>query len=188
MASISFVSMESQLPEEYKADKFDKYRSLLLGRGKPTDKQKVQLDRYHQAWTLVISGYSHTSAANILLSTSVVDSFPTGMRIVRECLQVYATLKDTSKAGQKVAAAENHRRLAKKLEQQEKWLEASIVHEKADKLLGLDKEDKFQGLDPKDFLRPAILVFTTDAAELDKGDVTQDTDYEEIKESDGEEE
>ena len=110
------------------------------------------------------------------------------MRIVRECLQVYATLKDTSKAGQKVAAAENHRRIAKKLEQQEQWLAASMVHEKADKLLGLDKEDKFQGLDPKDFLRPAILVFTTDAAELDKRDVTQDAEYEEIEESDGEEE
>jgi hypothetical protein len=179
--------MESHLPEEYKGDKFDRFRLLLMGRGKPTDKQKEQLNRYHQAWTLVISGYSNTAAATALLTNGVVESFPTGMRIVRESLLVYATLKDTSKAGQKIAAAENHRRLAKKLEEQEQWLAASIVHEKADKLLGLDKEDKFQGLDPKDFLRPAILVFTTDAAELDKGDVTQDTDYEEIEESDGEE-
>jgi hypothetical protein len=177
--------MESQLPAEYKADKFDKYRALLLGRGKPTKKQKIQLDRYHQAWTLVISGYSHTASATILLNSSVVDSFPTGMRIVRECLQVYSTLKDTSKQGQKIAAAENHRRIAKELEKKGEWLAASIVHEKADKLLELDKVDKFKGLDPNDFLRPAIIVFTTDDSELDKPDTTQDTTYEEIE--DGEE-
>lgn len=168
-----------------KPDKFDKYRALVLGEKKPTAKQAIMLERFAQAWTFLCNGYTKTMAAKALFNNGLVDSIPTGMRIVKETEHIYGMAMDTSKKGQKAASAENQRRIALKLEKEGKLLEASIVHEKADKLLGLDKEVMGERADPREWQRPIAIIFTTDDSELEK---TEDVGYQELDEDDYEEE
>lgn len=168
-----------------KPDKYDKYRALVLGEKKPTPKQAIMMERFAQAWAFLCNGYTKTMAAKALFNNGLVDSVPTGMRIVKETEYIYGMAMDTSKKGQKAASAENQRRIALKLEKQDKLLEASIVHEKADKLLGLDKEAMNDRSDPKEWMRPIAIVFTTDDSHLEK---TEDVGYEELGDYDDEEE
>ena len=100
--------------------------------------------------------------------------------IVRESTLLYGSIEEVDKKGQRVIAVENYKLLANLARRNGDIGAAIRAQEKADKLLGLFEAEK-SVLDPKAFLIPVPMDFSTDPAVLREQE-TQDADYEDVTE------
>lgn len=166
-----------------KPDKLDKYRMHLVDGAELRQDEVEMLAKYRKAHSLLCLGFSRNQVLATLeqefdLSQSQLYA------IVRESTLLYGSIEEVDKKGQRVIAVENYKLLANLARQNGDIGAAIRAQEKADKLLGLFEAEK-SVLDPKAFLIPVPMDFSTDPAVLREQE-TQDTDYEDVTEPEDE--
>ena len=166
-----------------KPDKLDKYRMHLVDGAELRQDEVEMLAKYRKAHSLLCLGFSRNQVLATLeqefdLSQSQLYA------IVRESTLLYGSIEEVDKKGQRVIAVENYKLLANLARRNGDIGAAIRAQEKADKLLGLFEAEK-SVLDPKAFLIPVPMDFSTDPAVLREQE-TQDTDYEDVTEPEDE--
>lgn len=162
-----------------KGDKLDKYRSHLVdGLDLKPDEQEM-LAKYRKAHALLCLGFGR----NQVLATLEKEfdlSQPQLYAIVRESVMLYGSIEEVDKKGQRVISHENYKLLANLARKNGDIGAAIRAQENADKLLGLFEAEKTV-IDPKAFLIPMPMSFSTDPAVLREQE-TEDIDFEEVGE------
>ncbi len=162
-----------------KPDKLDKYRLHLVDGAELKEEEVAMLAKYRKAHSLLCLGFSR----NQVLATLEKEydlSQPQLYAIVRESVTLYGSVEEVDKKGQRVIAIENYKLLANLACRQGDLGAAIRATENADKLQGLFEPEKTV-LDPKAFLIPVPMDFSTDPAVL-RAQETEDTDYEDVTE------
>lgn len=164
-------------------DKLDRYRGHILeGRSLKPDELK-QLSRYRKAWGLLATGYSKLQVITTM-QTDRLDPLSESQlyRIVADALKLYGGLEEIDKKAERVIAYENYKLMANLARSAGDYKTAIRAQELADKISGLFEPTK-AAMDPKAFLVPVPMLFSTDKAvfEAQEKDETEDIDYEEAE-------
>jgi len=163
-----------------KPDKLDVYRSYLMDGAELKPDQLEMLARYRKAHGLLCLGFSRPQVLAALEKEYEL-SQPQLYAIIRESVALYGSIEEVDKKGERTIAHANYKLIAN-LARKEGNLSAAIrAQENADKLLGLFDQDKTV-LDPKAFLVPVPMDFSTDPAVLREQE-TEDIDFEEVEET-----
>jgi hypothetical protein len=161
-----------------KPDKLDKYRLHLVD-GEPLKPDELEmLAKYRKAHGLLCLGFSR----NQVLAT-LEQEYDLGQSqlyaIVRESITLYGSIEEVDKKGQRTISVENYKLLANLARKNGDIGNAIRATELADKLQGLFEAEK-SVLDPKAFLIPVPMDFSTDPADFLAQEKTEDTDYEDV--------
>lgn len=160
-----------------KPDKLDKYRLHLVDGAELKPDEVEMLAKYRKAHALLCLGFGR----NQVLAT-LEKEYELGQSqlyaIVRESVALYGSIEEVDKKGQRVISHENYKLLANLARKNGDIGNAIRAQENADKLLGLFENDKTV-LDPKAFLIPVPMDFSTDPAVLREQE-TQDIDFEDV--------
>jgi hypothetical protein len=160
-----------------KPDKLDKYRAHLIDGAELKSEETEMLAKYRKAHSLLCLGFGRHQVLATLEKEYEL-SQPQLYAIVRESITLYGSIEEVDKKGQRLISIENYKLLAN-LARRNGDMHASIrASELADKLLGLFEAEKTL-LDPKAFLIPVPMDFSTDPAVLREQE-TEDTDYEDV--------
>ena len=160
-----------------KPDKLDKYRVHLVDGGELKEDELQMLAKYRKAHSLLCLGFGR----NQVLATLEKEydlSQPQLYAIVRESIKLYGSIEEVDKKGERTISHENYKLLANLARKNGDIGNAIRAQENADKLLGLFENDKTV-LDPKAFLIPVPMDFSTDPAVLREQE-TQDIDFEDV--------
>jgi hypothetical protein len=160
-----------------KPDKLDKYRTHLLDGAELKEEELEMLAKYRKAHGLLCLGF----ARNQVLATLEKEyelSQPHLYAIVRDSIALYGSIEEVDKKGQRVISHENYKLMANIARKNGDIGNAIRAQENADKLLGLFESDKTV-IDPKAFLIPVPMDFSTDPAVLREQE-TQDVDFEDV--------
>jgi hypothetical protein len=162
-----------------KPDKLDKYRIHLLDNGDLKPDELEMLAKYRKAHGLLCLGFSKNQTIATLEKEFDL-SQPQLYAIVRESIKLYGSIEEVDKKGQRVIAVENYKLLANLARKNGDIGNAIRATELSDKLQGLFEPEKTL-LDPKAFLIPVPMDFSTDPAVLREQE-TQDIDFEDVSE------
>ncbi|MVN79323.1 hypothetical protein GO988_23570 [Hymenobacter sp. HMF4947] len=163
-----------------KPDKLDKYRLHLMEGAELKPDELEMLARYRKAHGLLCLGFSRNQVLATLESEFDL-SQPQLYSIVRECITLYGSIEEVDKKGQRAISIENYKLLANLARQRGDIGAAIRAQEKADKLQGLFEPEKML-LNPKAFLVPVPMDFSTDPDVLREQQQTQDIDFEDLTE------
>ena len=166
-----------------KGDKLDKYRSHLVDGLDLKPDELEMLAKYRKAHSLLCLGFGRNQVLSTLEKEFEL-SQPQLYAIVRESIALYGSIEEVDKKGQRVISHENYKLLANLARKNGDIGAAIRAQENADKLLGLFEAEK-SALDPKAFLIPMPMSFSTDPAVLREQE-TEDIDFEEVREDDDE--
>lgn len=166
-----------------KGDKLDKYRSHLVDGLDLKPDELEMLAKYRKAHSLLCLGFGRNQVLATLEKEFEL-SQPQLYAIVRESVMLYGSIEEVDKKGQRVISHENYKLLANLARKNGDIGAAIRAQENADKLLGLFEAEK-TAIDPKAFLIPVPMDFSTDPAVLREQE-TQDIDFEEVGEGDDE--
>jgi len=158
-------------------DKLDKFRNHLLHGEELKPDELEHLAKYRKAHGLLCLGMSRNQALATLEQEYQL-SLPQLYAIIRESTSLYGSIEELDKKAQRVISVENYKLLANLARQKGQFAAALRAQEKADKLLGLFEPDK-GGMDPKAFLIPVPMNFSTDPAVL-REQQTEDIDFEDV--------
>ena len=164
-----------------KLDKLDKYRVHLVDNGPLKPDELVMLAKYRKAHGLLCLGFGRNQVLATLEKEYEL-SYPQLTLIIRESIRLYGSIEEVDKKGERVISHENYKLLANLARKNGDIGAAIRAQENADKLLGLFEAEKTV-LDPKAFLIPVPMDFSTDPAVLREQE-TEDTDYEDVTEPD----
>lgn len=167
-----------------KGDKLDKYRSHLVDGADLKPDELEMLAKYRKAHSLLCLGFGRNQVLATLEKEFEL-SQPQLYAIVRESVMLYGSIEEVDKKGQRVISHENYKLLANLARKNGDIGAAIRAQENADKLLGLFEAEK-TALDPKAFLIPVPMDFSTDPAVLREQESTEDIDFEEVGEGDDE--
>ncbi len=162
-----------------KPDKLDKYRSHLVDGAELSPAETEMLAKYRKAHGLLCLGFGRNQVLATLEKEYEL-SQPQLYAIVRESVTLYGSIEEVDKKGQRTISHENYKLLANLARKNGDIGAAIRAQENADKLLGLFEPEKTV-LDPKAFLIPVPMDFSTDPAVLREQE-TEDTDYEDVSE------
>jgi hypothetical protein len=98
---------------------------------------------------------------------------------VRDSIKLYGSIEEVDKKGQRVISHENYKLLGNLARKNGDIGAAIRAQENADKLLGLFEAEK-TALDPKAFLIPVPMDFSTDPNVLREQEATEDADFEDV--------
>jgi hypothetical protein len=168
-----------------KGDKLDKYRSHLVDGLDLKPDELEMLAKYRKAHGLLCLGFGRNQVLATLEKEYEL-SQPQLYAIVRESVQLYGSIEEVDKKGQRVISHENYKLLANLARKNGDIGAAIRAQENADKLLGLFEAEK-TALDPKAFLIPVTMDFSTDPNVLREQEATEDIDFEEVGEDGGDE-
>ncbi|MDO7885370.1 hypothetical protein [Hymenobacter cheonanensis] len=160
-----------------KPDKLDKYRSHLVDGADLKEDELAMLAKYRKAHGLLCLGFGRNQVLATLEKEYEL-SQPQLYAIVRESILLYGSIEEVDKKGQRVISHENYKLMANLARKNGDIGNAIRAQENADKLLGLFESDKTV-LDPKAFLIPVPMDFSTDPAVLREQE-TQDIDFEDV--------
>jgi len=160
-----------------KGDKLDKYRSHLVDGLDLKPDELEMLAKYRKAHSLLCLGFGRNQVLATLEKEFEL-SQPQLYAIVRESVQLYGSIEEVDKKGQRVISHENYKLLANLARKNGDIGAAIRAQENADKLLGLFEAEKTI-IDPKAFLIPMPMSFSTDPAVLREQE-TEDIDFEEV--------
>jgi hypothetical protein len=163
-----------------KPDKLDKYRLHLVDGADLKPDELEMLAKYRKAHSLLCLGFGRNQVIATLEKEFEL-SPPQLYAIVRESIKLYGSIEEVDKKGERTISHENYKLLANLARKQGDIGAAIRAQENADKLLGLFESDKTV-LDPKAFLIPVPMDFSTDPRVLREQE-TEDTDYEDVTES-----
>lgn len=166
-----------------KGDKLDKYRAHLVDGLDLKPDELEMLAKYRKAHSLLCLGFGRNQVLATLEKEFEL-SQPQLYAIVRESIMLYGSIEEVDKKGQRVISHENYKLLANLARKNGDIGAAIRAQENADKLLGLFEAEK-SALDPKAFLIPMPMSFSTDPAVLREQE-TEDIDFEEVGEADDE--
>lgn len=164
-------------------DKIDKYRLHLVDGVELKPDELEMLAKYRKAHSLLCLGFSRNQVIATLEEEYNL-SQPQLYAILRESTKLYGSIEEIDKKAERTISIENYKLLANLARRSGDIGAAIRAQEKADKLLGLFEADK-TGIDPKAFLIPVPMDFSTDPAVLREQE-TEDTDYEEVTEPEDE--
>jgi hypothetical protein len=167
-----------------KPDKIDKYRLHLMEGADLKDEELEMLAKYRKAHGLLCLGFSRNQVLATLEKEYEL-SQPQLYAIVRESVLLYGSIEEVDKKGQRVIAVENYKLLANLARKAGDIGNAIRATELSDKLQGLFEAEK-SVLDPKAFLIPVPMDFSTDPAVFIAQEKTEDTDYEDVTEPEDE--
>jgi hypothetical protein len=167
-----------------KPDKLDKYRMHLVDGADLKPDELEMLAKYRKAHGLLCLGFSRNQVLATLEKEYELNQSQL-YAIVAESVKLYGSIEDIDKKGQRVISHENYKLLANLARKNGDIGNAIRAQENADKLLGLFEADK-SVLNPKAFLVPMPMAFSTDPAVLREQE-TEDTEFEDVTE-DGDEE
>ncbi|MCC2546413.1 hypothetical protein LJY25_08150 [Hymenobacter sp. BT175] len=167
-----------------KGDKLDKYRAHFLDGVDLKPEETEMLGRYRRAQGLLSTGFSKGQVKQILEKEYGL-SQPQLYAIVRDSIKLFGDLEEVDKKGERMVSIEYYKTLAQLARKDGNIMAAIRAQENADKLMGLfDSDDT--GMDPKIFLIPVPMEFSTDPNVLieqqQRGQDTEDTEYEEVDE------
>jgi hypothetical protein len=162
-----------------KPDKLDKYRMHLVDGADLKEDELTMLAKYRKAHGLLCLGFSRNQVLATLEKEYEL-SQPQLYAIVRESITLYGSIEEVDKKGQRVIAVENYKLLANLARKNGDIGNAIRAQELSDKLQGLFEAEKTL-LDPKAFLIPVPMDFSTDPAVLREQE-TQDIDFEDVSE------
>lgn len=158
-------------------DKLEKYHSHLLYGAELKPDELEMLAKYRKAHGLLCLGFSRNQALATLEQEYQL-SQPQLYAIIRECISLYGSVEEIDKKAQRVISIENYKLLANLARQKGQYAAALRAQQQADKLMGLFEPDKV-GIDPKAFLIPVPMDFSTDPAVLREQE-TEEADYEDV--------
>jgi len=162
-----------------KGDKLDKYHAHLVDGAPLTDEELEMLAKYRKAFGLASLGFS-TNQVLTALTKEYALSEPQLYAIIRESTKVYGSVAELDKQGRKEIAIERYELIANLARREGKYAAALRALQNADKLRGLFDAPKAP-MDPKAFLVPVPMMFTTDPTALrEQQEETEDTDYEDV--------
>jgi hypothetical protein len=167
-----------------KPDKLDKYRAHLMDGADLKPDELEMLAKYRKAHGLLCLGFGRNQVLATLEKEYELNQSQL-YAIVGESIKLYGSIEEVDKKGQRLISHENYKLLANLARRNGDIGAAIRAQEKADKLLGLFEADKTV-LDPKAFLIPVPMDFSTDPTVLREQE-TEDTDYEEVTEPEDEE-
>jgi hypothetical protein len=160
-----------------KPDKLDKYRLYLID-GVPLEPDEVEmLAKYRKAHGLLCLGQGRNQVIAILEKEFNLAQWQL-YTIVRESIALYGSVEEVDKKGLRLISYENYKLLANLARQSGDISAAIRAQEKADKIMGLFEVEK-SAIDPKAFLIPVPMDFSTDPAVLREQE-TQDVDFEDV--------
>jgi hypothetical protein len=161
-------------------DKLDKYRAHLLEGRKLAPEEEKQLARYRKAVSLLSTGYSRLRVIATMRRDPLDPLSESQLYvIVRDAVKLYGNLEEVDKKAERWIAYENYKLLADMARQAGDYGAAIRAQKAADDLLGLFAPDGGK-LDPKAFLVPVPMLFSTDPQVLrEQEQETEDADYEE---------
>lgn len=171
--------------KKIKGDKLDKYRDHLL-EDRPLKPDELEmLARYRKAHALSCLGFSRNQVISTLekefdLSTSQF------YNLVKDATRLFGSIEEVDKKGRRVISIERYELLGNLARKDGNILAAIRAQENVDRLLGLFEADD-QGMDPRAFLVPVDMVFSTnpevfkEQQKLDASGGIEDTDYEEVE-------
>jgi hypothetical protein len=162
-----------------KPDKLDKYRAHLVDGAALKPDELEMLARYRKAHAMLCIGFGRNQVLSALEKEYELSQAQL-YAIVRESISLYGSIEEVDKKGQRVISYENYKLLANLARKDGNIMAAIRAQENADKLLGLFETEK-SALDPKAFLIPVPMLFTTDPAVFreQQQEETEDVDYEE---------
>jgi hypothetical protein len=160
-----------------KPDKLDKYRAYLIDGADLAADEVEMLAKYRKAHGLLCLGMGRNQVIATLEKEFGLSEWRL-YTIVRESVTLYGSIEEVDKKGLRLISVENYKLLANLARQSGDYGAAIRAQEKADKLLGLFEIEKTL-LDPKAFLIPVPMDFSTDPAVLREQE-TEDTDYEDV--------
>ena len=159
-------------------DKLDKYRLHLVDGLDLKPDELEMLAKYRKAHGLLCLGFGRNQVLATLEKEYEL-SQPQLYAIVRDSIKLYGSIEEVDKKGQRVISHENYKLLGNLARKNGDIGAAIRAQENADKLLGLFEAEKTV-LDPKAFLIPVPMDFSTDPNVLREQEATEDTDYEEV--------
>lgn len=160
-----------------KPDKIDKYKLHLVEGADLKPDELEMLAKYRKAHGLLCLGFSRNQVIATLEKEYEL-SLPQLYAIVRESILLYGSIEEVDKKGQRVISIENYKLLANLARKNGDINGAIRATELADKLQGLFEPEKSL-VDPKAFLIPVPMDFSTDPAVLREQE-THDIDFEEV--------
>jgi hypothetical protein len=166
-----------------KPDKLDKYRMHLVDGVDLKQDEVEMLAKYRKAHGLLCLGFSRNQVLATLEKEYELNQSQL-YTIVRESINLYGSIEEVDKKGQRVIAVENYKLLANLARKNGDIGNAIRATELGDKLQGLFEAEKTL-LDPKAFLIPVPMDFSTDPTVLREQE-TEDTDYEDVTEPEDE--
>jgi len=146
-------------------DRLDRYRDHLFSGTKLRKKEQEQLQKFRKAFGWLSGGYSHRKVVHGLIREYEV-SESQAYRIVQDAVALYGALASLDKEGLRQIMVENFMRIHRKAVAAEDFMNANRALENVTKLQRLLDEDG--GVDPKTFLIPVPISFTTNPAALKK--------------------
>ena len=158
-------------------DKLDKYRLHLVDGVDLKPDELEMLAKYRKAHSLLCLGFGRNQVLATLEKELELGQAQL-YAIVRESVLLYGSIEEVDKKGQRVISHENYKLLANLARKAGDIGNAIRAQENADKLLGLFESEKTV-LDPKAFLIPVPMDFSTDPAVLREQE-TQDIDFEDV--------
>jgi hypothetical protein len=161
-----------------KPDKIDKYKAFLLDEGKLKQDELEMLAKYRKAHGMLCMGFSRNQVVSTLEKEFDL-SLQQLYAIIRDSTKLFGSIDEVDKKGRIAISIERYELLANLARKEGNYGAAIRAQENADKLLGLFEQDK-GGMDPKAFLVPVPMMFTTDPAAL-REQQTEDTDFEEVE-------
>ena len=159
-------------------DKLDKFRAHLVDGAPLREDELTTLARYRKAHGLLCLGFGRSQVLATLEKEYEL-SQPQLYAIVRDSIKLYGSIEEVDKKGQRVISHENYKLLGNLARKNGDIGAAIRAQENADKLLGLFEAEKTV-LDPKAFLIPVPMDFSTDPAVLREQEATEDTDFEDV--------
>jgi hypothetical protein len=166
-----------------KPDKLDKYRAYLIDGVELAADEVEMLAKYRKAHGLLCLGMGRNQVIATLEKEYLLKERQL-YDIVRESITLYGSIEEVDKKGLRLISVENYKLLGNLARKNGDIGAAIRAQEKADKLLGLFEAEKTL-LDPKAFLIPVPMDFSTDPAVLREQE-TEDTDYEDVTEPEDE--
>lgn len=171
------------MPLLKQGDKLDRFRAHLLeGRSLKADELE-QLARYRKAYGLLAMGYSRLQVVTTMKADPLDKLSESQLyNIVRDAKQLYGNLEEIDKKAERAIAYENYKLLAQLARKDGDIKGALRAQELADKILGLFEPEK-TAMDPKAFLVPVDMLFSTDPKVLreQEREETEDVDHEEVE-------
>ena len=167
-------------------DKLDKYRLHLVDGVDLKPDELEMLAKYRKAHGLLCLGFGRNQVIATLEKEYEL-SYPQICAIIRESIKLYGSVEEVDKKGQRVISHENYKLLANLARKNGDIGAAIRATENADKLYGLFEPEKTV-IDPKAFLIPMPMDFSTDPAVLRAQEATEDIDFEEVDEDDEDDE
>jgi hypothetical protein len=162
-----------------KGDKLDKYREHLVDGADLSDEQLEMLAKYRKAFSLASLGFSTNQVLSALAKEYAL-SEPQLYAIIRESTQLYGSVTEVDKRGRREISIERYELIANLARREGKYAAALRALQNADKLRGLFDAEKAP-MDPKAFLVPVPMLFTTDPAALrEQQEETEDVDHEDV--------